>query len=157
MDGLKDFSFFCSLHMGSTYFSLFLRLYPLTSDTTRGRKFSILYTRLRHQCSSLKADLTKIHVSGRSKMFLRFTYWRWYSICGSTISTKIGIPQIIMISQYLAGSWIMHVKSIIKCLKISMFILYDLRKPKYPGKTRPVARHWQTLSPRHEWVLNSQR
>ena len=26
------------------------------------RKFNILHTRLRHQCSSLKADLTKIHV-----------------------------------------------------------------------------------------------
>ena len=32
VDGIKDFSLIRNLHLGSTSFSLFLRLYPLTSD-----------------------------------------------------------------------------------------------------------------------------
>ena len=42
------------------------------------RQFNILHTRLRHQCSSLIADLTKIHVVGDLK-----------GSCGSPIEDAI--------------------------------------------------------------------
>jgi hypothetical protein len=45
------------------------------------RKFNILHTRLRHQCSSLKADLTKIHVVDDPKCS-----------CGSPIEDAIYFP-----------------------------------------------------------------
>ena len=45
------------------------------------RKFNILHTRLRHQCSSLKADLTKIHVVDDPKFS-----------CGSPIEDAIYFP-----------------------------------------------------------------